>query len=342
MKISFALARTLFLLLSIFFMTTYTVVMHGGLSWQSAWPGLVMGLVFGGILIGLDLLFRRFNLRTFNSALLGLFFGYLLGIALVSIFRAIVQMTQIDATLPVIDLIHIILFLGAIYLGVIMTLRASDELYLSIPFIRFTSAGQKMRELVLDSSILTDPRVIDLAASGIFDNHFVVPRFVAKELHAQVEQPDEMLRSRARRGLEVLQKLEEMEGLGLRYNDTDFPEVDDMQAKLTRLARLMEANIFTADVSKIQVAPSEGVRVINIHALSNALKPLAEAGQFLMVKIQRYGKEPRQGVGYLEDGTMVVVNGGGDFIGEEIKTRVLSVKHTSSGRMIFCNVLDAE
>lgn len=342
MKISFAFARTLFMLLSVFFLTTYTVVMSGQLTWDTAWPGVVMGLLLGLVLIGLDFLFRRYNLRSFNAAILGLFFGYIMGIALTRIFHAIVQMTQLDATLPVIDLIHIILFLAAIYLGVIMTLRASDQLYLSIPFIRFTSAGKKIKELLLDPTILADPRLIDLAASGLFDNQLVVPRFVAKELHFQAEQGDEIARSRARRGVEVLQKLEEIEGVGLRYNDTDFPEVEEIQSKLTRLARLMEANVLTADVSRIQVAPSEGVRVINIHTLSNALKPLAETGQYLMVKVQRYGKEPRQGVGYLEDGTMVVVNGGGDYIGEEIKARVLSVKHTTSGRMIFCNVANGE
>jgi uncharacterized protein YacL len=342
LKISFAFARTLFMLLSIFFLTTYTVVMGGALTWETAWPGIVMGLMLGFALIGIDFLFRRYNLRSFNAALIGLFFGYLMGIALTRIFHAIVQMTQLDETLPVMDLIHIILFLAAIYIGVIMTLRASDQLYLSIPFIRFTSAGRKIRELVLDPSVLADPRLIDLAASGIFDNQLIVPRFVAKELHVQAEQADEIARAKARRAVDVLQKLEEIEGLGLRYNDTDFPEVDEIQSKLTRLARLMEANVLTADVSRIQVAPSEGVRIINIHTLSNALKPLAETGQYLLVKIQRYGKEPRQGVGYLEDGTMVVVNGGGDFIGEEIKARVLSVKHTTSGRMIFCNVANGE
>lgn len=111
-------------------------------------------------------------------------------------------------------------------------------------------------------------------------------------------------------------------------------------AKLIRLARLQDANIMTADINRVQQAMIDGIRIINLHLLANALKPITQTGEFLHIKIQRYGKEPRQGVGYLEDGTMVVVNGGAEFIGETIKTQVLSVKHTSSGRMIFCNAMD--
>jgi uncharacterized protein YacL len=167
-------------------------------------------------------------------------------------------------------------------------------------------------------------------------------RFLIKELYSQAENPDEMVRARARRSLEVIKKLENMPDLALRYNDTDFPEVRDVNSKLIRLARLVDANLLTADISRVQISTMEGVRVINVHSLSNSLKPLTQAGEFIKVKVQRFGKEPRQGVGYLEDGTMVVVNGGGDHIGATINARVLSVKHTASGRMIFCNAFDEE
>ncbi len=163
-----------------------------------------------------------------------------------------------------------------------------------------------------------------------------------KELYASAEIGDEITKSKARRSLEVIKKLEAVPGLELRFNDTDFPDVKDTQGKLVRLARLLDANLLTADISRIQMASIEGIRVINIHTLSNALKPLMQAGEFIKIKIQRYGKEPRQGVGYLDDGTMVVVNGGGNYIGETIDAKVLSVKHTTSGRMIFCNAMDEE
>ena len=150
-----------------------------------------------------------------------------------------------------------------------------------------------------------------------------------------------MTKTKARRCLEVIKKMEQLSHLGLRFNDTDFPEVKDTTSKFIRLARLIDGNVLTADISRVQMASIEGVQIINLHSLSNALKPLMETGEMVKIKVQRYGKEPRQGVGYLDDGTMVVINGGGNFIGEVIDAQVLSVKHTSSGRMIFCNAFEA-
>jgi uncharacterized protein YacL len=163
-----------------------------------------------------------------------------------------------------------------------------------------------------------------------------------KELYAQAETGDEMSQVKSKKSLENIKKLEEMSDLNIRYNDTDFSEVKDQTAKLIRLARLLDSNILTADISSIQSSTTEGIKIINLHTLSNALKPLMQAGENLSIKVQRYGKEPKQGIGYLEDGTMVVINGGGDYIGETIKVQVLSVKHTTSGRMIFSNTLEHE
>ncbi len=170
----------------------------------------------------------------------------------------------------------------------------------------------------------------------------MIPRFIIKELYTLAEIGDEFSKSKARKCLDVIKKLEAISELELRFNDTDFPDVKETQGKLLRLARLLDANLLTADISRVQMASIEGIRVINIHTLSNALKPLMQAGEYIKIKVQRYGKEPRQGVGYLSDGTMVVVNGGGNYIGDTIDAKVLSVKHTSSGRMIFCNAVDDE
>lgn len=221
-----------------------------------------------------------------------------------------------------------------------MTMRSSDEIYISIPFVKLAPLSHKKKDLIIDISALADARIIDATATGLFDSQLIIPRFAIKDLYAQAEMPDEVTKVKARRALEVIKKLETIPSLDLRFNDTDFPEARDVNGKLIRLARLLDANILTADISRIQMSGLEGVRVINIHTLSNALKPLMQTGEYIKIKIQRYGKEPRQGVGYLEDGTMVVVNGGGDFIGDLIDAQVLSVKHTSSGRMIFCNTFD--
>lgn len=344
MNLALAFTRTLFMVLSIFFMTVYMISGPSGYTSGNLAVGIGLGAILGLALIGFDLLFKRFNLRAFNVAILGLFIGYLMGQALVLVLSAILQISAASILLQpqVLEVIEIALFLFGVYLGTLMTIRASDELYVSIPFVRFTATAQKKKDLIIDGSVLSDARILDLAGSGVIDHHLVLPRFLVKELYIQAESQDESQRSRGKRSLEIVKKLESLPDLGLRYNDTDFVEVKDPMGKMIRLARLLDANIMTADISRVQMAAIEGVRVINLHTLSNALKPLMQAGEHIKIKIQRYGKEPRQGVGYLEDGTMVVVNGGGEYIGETIDAKVLSVKHTSSGRMIFCNAPDEE
>ena len=343
MNIALAFSRILFFILSIFFMTTYMVSLPSGSTWLNALIGAIVGVVFGLLLICFDTLFRRYNLRSFNIAVIGLFIGYLMGQALTLILSTILDIsTSLVLSTQVIEMIKIGLFLFGIYLGTIMTLRAADEIYVSVPFVKFTPMAQKKKDLLIDASVLSDPRIIDLAASGLVDHHLVVPRFIIKDLYAQVESSDEAIKNKARRSLESLKKIEELPEIELRYHDTDFPEIKEVNGKLVRLARLLDANILSAEMSRVQMAAVEGIRIINLHSLSNALKPLMQAGETIKIKIQRYGKEPRQGVGYLEDGTMVVVNGGGDFIGQIIDAQVLSVKHTASGRMIFCNTMDEE
>lgn len=344
MNLALAFTRTLFVILSIFFMSTYMISGPDGYTGTHLGIGVVLGLVLGVLLIGFDLLFKRFNLRAFNVAIIGLFVGYLMGQALVIILSAILKISAASIHLnpQLLEVLQIALFLFGIYLGTLMTIRASDELYISIPFVRFSPTAQKKKDLVIDGSVLTDARILDLAGSGMVDHHLVLPRFLIKEFYIQAESQDEAQRHKAKRSLEIIKKLETLSELGLRYNDTDFPEVKDPMGKMIRLARLLDANIITADISRVQTAAIEGVKVINLHTLSNALKPLMQTGEHIKIKIQRYGKEPRQGVGYLEDGTMVVVNGGGDYLGETIDAKVLSVKHTTSGRMIFCNAPDEE
>jgi uncharacterized protein YacL len=344
MNISLAFLRTFFMILSIVFMTIYMHSMPSGKSFINTFFGVGLGFVFGMLLIGFDMAFRRFNLRAFNIAVLGIFIGYLMGQALLLVFSAILEISCISIALQpyTLEIIKIAIFLFGVYLGTIMTMRSSDEVYISIPFVRLTQASQKKKDLVVDVSVLADPRIIDLASTGLLDHQLIIPRFVVKELYAQAEIGDENSKGKAKRSLEVVKKLEAVPHLELRYNDTDFPEVKELMGKIVRLSRLLDANILSADISRVQMATIEGITVVNIHALSNALKPLMVGGELIRIKIQRYGKEPRQGVGYLEDGTMVVVNGGGDYIGDTIEARVLSVKHTTSGRMIFCNVADEE
>jgi len=338
MSISLSLIQTLFSVICILFSVTFTThYFEGGFNWINAAVGLLGGCILSGALIGVDFLFKRFNLRSFNTAILGLFFGYLMAQAILFILGGIMSW-EISSSdfMP----LRFATYLICAYVGMVMTMQGAEEIRVSIPFVEFKQMSHKKKDILVDLSILCDPRIIDLASSGLLDHHLIIPRFAVKELYAQAETGDEMTKAKARRSLELIKKLESLPSLDLRYVDTDFPEIKDSMMKLIRLARFMDTHIITSDINRIQQASIEGVRIINIHMLSNALKPITQAGESINIKIQRYGREARQGVGYLEDGTMVVVNGGAEFIGETIKAYVLSVKHTSSGRMIFCNAAE--
>lgn len=341
MKVSLTFIRILFTLLSCLFLTVYTVAINPEApATVNTAIGIAAGTALAILLFAIERLFQQFNLKAFNTAALGLFFGYLMGIALESVFTALLDIASLPISTQTTVLLNICLYLFSIYVGMAMTAKAAEELYVSIPFVKFRPNMDKKKDVLVDVSILNDPRLIDLASSGLLDYHLVAPRFAMRELYANLEGGTEHQRSKARRGLEVLKKLEQLPNLHMRYSETDFPEVKDLQGKMIRLARLNDSIILTADISRIQQSSYEGVQIINIHSLANALKPITQAGETLAIKIRRYGKEPRQGVGYLDDGTMVVVNGGGEYMDETIEAHVLSVKHTPSGRMIFCNAPD--
>ncbi len=335
--------RLFIILIATFFLTTFVISTPTGTFFEKISIGLGVATLFTLFLLSFDLLFSKLTLRTFNVIILGIFFGYLMGRALVMTFNGLLEITQFHIVMQpqTVGLIKTALLLFGIYIGSIITLRSAEELYVSIPFVKFALSSQKKKDLLIDLSALADARIIDLATTGLLDHQLIIPRFMVRDLNTQLELTrDELVRNKLRKSLDTIKKLEEIPHLDLHYDDTDFPEVKDLFDKLIRLARFLNANLLTADMSRIQTSAIEGVRIINIHSLSNALKPLMEGGESIKIKIQRYGKEPRQGVGYLEDGTMVVVNGGGDYIGEMVDAHVLSVKHTSSGRIIFCNAVE--
>jgi len=342
MKISLAFLRIFFVILSLFFMTAFMVTLPAGSLIQKIFIGLGVGLLFSGLLLSLEALFRRYHLKAFNTAILGLFVGYLLGQALILICNGVLSLTHMHLSIQpqTLDLIRLSVFLIGTYLGTLLTLYFSEQFKVSIPFIKLSAGPKRKKDLLIDVSALSDSRILDLASTGLVDNSLVLSAALLKKLYAQAEIGDEMVKDKAKRCIETLKKLEATPELGLRFDETRFPPSSESFNQLIRLARLNDYNILTADISQVQLPAVEGIKIVNLNSLSNALKPLMETGESMKIKIQRYGKEPNQGVGYLEDGTMVVVNGGGDFISECINVQVLSVKHTSSGRMIFCNTME--
>lgn len=340
MNVSLSFVRIFFIGFSALFLTLYTTTLasEGPTSVNLA-TGMIAALSLSIACIATEYLFKRSNLRAFNIAVLGLLFGYFMAEAIMLFFNTLL-INHLTVSSEHLGLIKMGIYLFCGYLGMTMTARVADDFSLTIPFIKLKATSPNKKDLLTDWTILMDSRILDLASSGLLDNHLIVPRFMLKELYMMLESGDETIKNKARRCLDVFKKLEGIPSLELRFSDTDFPEIKDPSIKLLQLARLLDANIITADVARLQNYAVDGIRIINIHLLSNALKPIN--GEFLTIKIQRYGKEPRQGVGYLEDGTMVVVNGGAEYIGDTIKAQVLSAKHTASGRMIFCNAMDDE
>lgn len=333
-------ARLLFTFLSIFLMLAHATIGFTDLSVANFFEGLSFGFLFSFFLVGCETLLRRFSLKAFHGTILGLFSGYCFGFILYSMYHLVMELSSVQLDTQFFQLSSLLIFFFGIYQGLMATLRASDEIYISLPFVRLKMSAEKKKDLFIDSTVLNDPRIIDLASSGLLDKSLIVARFIVKDLYEKSEKSDETSKAKSRRALEVLKKLEGVPSLDLRYYEGNVTDLDDPMDKVLRLARLNDANVITADVNRVQNSVFEGVRVINIHSLSNALKPIMQAGEFIKIKVQRFGKEAKQGVGYLDDGTMVVINGGGDFIGDVVKAQVLSVKHTSSGRMIFCNASD--
>lgn len=195
--------------------------------------------------------------------------------------------------------------------------------------------GDAMPVKIIDTSVIVDGRILEIVESGFLEGTLVIPRFVLRELQTIADSSDPLKRTRGRRGLEVLNRLQELRALDISERDyTDLPP-GSVDAKLVRLARDLEGKLLTNDYNLNRVASVERVDVLNINELSNAVKPVVLPGEELNVHVIREGKEPNQGVGYLDDGTMIVVEHGRRLIGEETEVVVTSVLQTVAGRMIF-------
>lgn len=299
--------------------------------------GLSCGLAFSVTLAAFELLAKKIRLRDFNTVLLGGAIGYFFGCTFIATLDLILEVAFLAKDSFIVSGVKVAVMLFGLYFGITFTSRAAEELHISLPFIRFKSRHHRKKDLLVDASLLADSRLMDVANTGILDQRLVIPRHLLNDLAAQSDSLDEEKSHQAKAILEVVKELEILPYLNIRFLEDEPPPDKDPATKLTKLARQVDADIFTADSYQLYAPYHDSTRIINIHALATALKPIMKSGQELQVKIQRQGKEPKQGVGYLEDGTMIVVNGGGDFVGQNIKAQVLSVKHTQSGRMIFTN-----
>jgi len=294
---------------------------------DKAIPGALAGLLIAAIIILLEIGMRRISMRGVSSSV----FGLILGLIMSKLVIDALSLAQI----PVMQFVKVFLTLTFCYLGMVIGLRGKDEFNIIIPYVRLRRQDQIEEVILLDTSVIIDGRIVDICKTKFIEGKVIVPRFVLNELQHIADSTDPIKRQRGRRGLETLHVIQKELGQDIALHEEEFPEVPEVDAKLVKLAKLLEAKIMTVDFNLNRIASLQGVKVLNINELSNALKPVVFPGEQMEIKLIKEGKEHNQAVGYLDDGTMVVVEDARRLIGQEIRVSVTSVLQTQAGKMIF-------
>jgi uncharacterized protein YacL len=295
--------------------------------------GMLVGFGFGGFMIAMDEMLKGFSLRAFSATT----FGLLLGILVALLIGHSPLMDNADDKVQ--WFVRLGLFLSFSYIGIILAMRSNKEDFsLIIPYVRFRPQSQPDNLLLLDTSVIIDGRVADLIEAHFLEGLVVVPRFVLREIQQIADSTDPIKRVRGRRGLEMLNRIQRNTGIEVRIHDGDFPDEKDVDSKLVRLARNLNARLFTNDYNLAKVAQLQKIDCINLHEVAKCLKVILLPGEILQLKIVREGKDKGQGVGYMPDGTMVVVNKGQPHIGQQVEVEVQSLLQTGAGIIVFADV----
>ena len=286
----------------------------------------------GGILIGLAIIVFEIRLERISlKRLIGAAAGSVLGIVGSFLISLVLAKAGADPFLQVAVLLLMT------YVGLIVGAQKGDMLNLAALGGIFggEKSGSKRTFKILDTSVIIDGRIADVAETGFLDGVLVIPQFVLRELQLVADSADSMKRNRGRRGLDILQRIQKMAHLTVQIVEEDFPQVRDVDMKLIELAKIYDCKIITNDFNLNKVAQLHGVEVLNINELANSLKPIVLPGETMRVFILKEGKEYNQGVAYLDDGTMVVVDNAKRMISKTVDIAVTSVLQTTAGKMIF-------
>jgi uncharacterized protein YacL len=285
--------------------------------------------------IGLAIIVFEWKLRRVSlGRLIGAAIGSVLGIFGAYLFALVLRNSLPGGNTK--SFLEILVMLLMAYVGLIVGAMKGDLLNLSAFGGVFGGEKQgKKSHKILDTSVIIDGRIADIAETGFLDGIIVTPQFVLRELQLVADSADSLKRNRGRRGLDILQRLQKVASLQIQIVEDDFPAVREVDLKLIELAKVYEGKIITNDFNLNKVAQLQGVEVLNINELANALKPIVLPGETMKVFILKEGKEYNQGVAYLDDGTMVVVDNARKMIGKTIDVSVTSVLQTTAGKMIF-------
>jgi uncharacterized protein YacL len=301
---------------------------------KNAIPGILIGALFALLLVLADRLLKGFSLRIFSSATFGLVLGLFFANLLISsqILRYQSETTQWASRL--------IIYCAFAYLGTMLAMRSNrDEFSLIIPYVRFARETTQHEPLVVDTNVIIDGRIADLCATGFLSRSLIVPRFVLGELQTLADSRDPIKRERGRRGLEILNQLQRSREIELTIHDTPGEDVEfAVDARLVRTAKLLKARLLTNDVALCQVARLQQVQALNLADLARALRPSVVAGDELDLDLVKEGRETHQAVGYLPDGTMIVVNHARPHLGKVVRVVVSSALQTGAGRLIFAEL----
>ena len=321
-----------------------SLVVDRGPPWLP-WVAFLGVLALAGAVIGLDLFLPRKQIDVITAVYFGLavgaFLTYILMLALTPLLPPTDETSaNREHALAIRAALQLVLGMVLCYACISLLLQTKDDFRFIIPYVEFAKEVKGLKPYVLDTSVVIDGRIADLVETNVLDNQLILPRFALSELQGIADSSDKLRRARGRRGLDILNRLRTNENVDLKIYDRDLPEFagQAVDMKLVLLAKHLEGKIVTGDYNLNKVARLHNVQVINLNDISNSLKPVFLPGESLNVRIVKQGEEIGQGVGYLDDGTMIVVEGGRDHIGKEVKIAVTSVLQTSAGRMIFGKV----
>jgi uncharacterized protein YacL len=297
-------------------------------------------MVVPAIVIWADVRTRNKQITTISAVFFGLLIGFLLSTLFWQALQPIIS-EYLSRESQAERLVHLFITLVTCYLAVSLLLQTKDDFRFLIPYVEFSKQLKGAKPLVLDTSVIIDGRIADICDTGIIDSKLVVPRFVLQELQGIADSSDKIKRNRGRRGLDILKKMQSNPRVEVQLHEgnlAELREVHKVDERLVVLAKSLSGRVVTNDFNLNKICQVQNVEVINLNELSNALKLMALPGEILTIKIVKQGDQHGQGVGYLEDGTMVVVGEGRGHIGQEVAVIVTSVLQNPAGRMIFARI----
>ena len=306
--------------------------------WDAYWlRATLIGLLIGSLVVLVDILLKGFSLRGLSAITFGLAVGMLVSF-LISISPLFEYATINDP--QTVYLFRLALFLVCSYLGAVIALRGKDEFNLVIPYVRFVPHDVDVPLVVVDTSTLIDGRVAKVCAAGFINAALVIPRFVLDELQHVADSPDPLRQARGRRGLDVLNDLRRIKNLDLRVHESDVSRRQDVDAKLVFLAHSLGAKLLTTDYNLAKMAEFHGVQWLNLNLLAQALRQELMVGDTIELNLVKPGKEEGQAVGFMEDGSMVVVGAARSFLGQRVSVEITSVLPSAGGKMVFARLLE--